>query len=317
MSNPSPDTRTAKRLILVTGLSGAGKSSALRALEDMGYEAIDNVPLSLISSLTQRAADDPENAMEGALAIGVDIRTRAFSTETLDTIVTALRERPEIDSLLIFLGCADEVLVRRFTETRRRHPMAADRPVQAGIDRERLLMDPIRDRADFYFDTSDLSGHQLRALMEKQFHLKGSGELAISVTSFSYRRGLPRDADLVFDVRFLTNPFYEPALRDFTGQHPDVAAHIAADPEFPVFFDRMREMVLGLLPNYQREGKSYLTIAFGCTGGRHRSVFMAEKLTQILKEGGWSVTMTHRDAGISHTKYSTDFSGEPAANPKG
>lgn len=313
MSASSPDTRAAKRLVLVSGLSGAGKSSALRALEDMGYEAIDNVPLSLISSLTQRAADDPENAMEGALAIGVDIRTRAFSVETLDAIVTGLRQRPEIDSHLVFLGCADETLVRRFTETRRRHPMAVDRPVQAGIDRERILMDPIRDRADFYFDTSDLSGHQLRALMEKQFHLEGIGELAISVTSFSYRRGLPRDADLVFDVRFLTNPFYETTLRDFTGQHPDVAAYVAADPEFPQFFDRLREMVLGLLPNYQREGKSYLTIAFGCTGGRHRSVFMAEKLTELLKESGWSVTMTHRDAGISRT----EFSGESGANPKG
>lgn len=317
MSDPSPDTRAAKRLILVTGLSGAGKSSTLRALEDMGYEAIDNVPLSLISSLTQRAADDPENTMEGALAIGVDIRTRAFSVETLDTIVTALRERSDIDSLLVFLGCADEVLVRRFTETRRRHPMAADRPIQAGIDRERLLMDPIRDRADFYFDTSDLSGHQLRALIEKQFHLEGSGELAVSVTSFSYRRGLPRDADLVFDVRFLTNPFYEPDLRDLTGQNSQVAAYIAADPEFPQFFDRMREMILGLLPNYQREGKSYLTIAFGCTGGRHRSVFTAEKLAHILKENGWNVTITHRDAGIPLTKNSTDFAGEPAADPKG
>ncbi len=316
MSNPAPDTRAAKRLILVTGLSGAGKSSALRALEDMGYEAIDNVPLSLIPSLTQRADDDPENAMEGALAIGVDIRTRAFSVETLDMIVTALRERPEIDSLLIFLGCSDEVLVRRFTETRRRHPMAADRPVQAGIDRERLLMDPIRDRADFYFDTSDMSGHDLRALMEKQFHLEDSGELAISVTSFSYRRGLPREADLVFDVRFLTNPFYEPALRNFTGQHPDVAAYITADSEFPLFFDRMREMVLGLLPNYRREGKSYLTIAFGCTGGRHRSVFVAEKLARILKESGWSVTIAHRDAGIPHTKDSGESSGEPGTNPR-
>lgn len=291
--------RPARRLILITGMSGAGRSSALRALEDMGYEAIDNVPLSLIPSLTQLSPDNPEDAMAGALAIGVDIRSRAFSADPLDAIVTDLRARPEIDMVLVFLGCSDEVLARRFTETRRRHPLATDRPIQDGIDLERAVMGPIRDRADFYYDTSELSGHELRSLLEKQFHLEDSGELAISIVSFSYRRGLPREADLVFDVRFLTNPFYVQELRDLTGQHPDIAAYISADPEFEVFFDRLSELVLGLLPNYRREGKSYLTIAFGCTGGRHRSVFLAEKMASLLNDTDWFVSIVHRDAGIA------------------
>ena len=302
------EPRPARRLVLVTGMSGAGRSSALRALEDMGYEAIDNVPLNLIPSLTQLSPENPEDAMAGALAVGVDIRSRAFSAEPLDAIVTDLRARPEIDMVLVFLGCSDEVLVRRFTETRRRHPLATDRPIQDGIDRERALMGPIRDRADFYYDTSDLSGHELRALLGKQFHLEGSGELAISVVSFSYRRGLPREADLVFDVRFLSNPFYVQELRDLTGRHPDIADHVSADPEFAGFFERVTELILGLLPNYRREGKSYLTIAFGCTGGRHRSVFLAEKLGGLLIEKGWFVTIIHRDAGGAGSKTITERS---------
>lgn len=286
------------RIVLVTGLSGAGRSSALKALEDLGYEAVDNVPFSLVPNLVQPAGDDPADEPMGAVAVGIDCRTRAFSAERFERLMATLRARDDLDATLIFLDAGDQVLNRRFTETRRRHPMAMDRPVQDGIDQERELLAPVRQFADVLVDTSDLTGHDLRRLIRKQFHLDAPDGIAITVTSFSFPRGLPRDADTVFDVRFLRNPHYVPELKPLTGRDAGVADYIRQDPEFEGFFQRMSELILSLLPGYGSEGKAYLTIAFGCTGGRHRSVFLAECLSSLLRDQGFGVTTVHRDADV-------------------
>lgn len=286
------------RIVLVTGLSGAGRSSALKALEDLGYEAVDNVPFSLVPNLVQPAGDDPADEPMGAVAVGIDCRTRAFSPERFERLMATLRARDDLDATLIFLDAGDQVLNRRFTETRRRHPMAMDRPVQDGIDQERALLAPVRQFADVLIDTSDLTGHDLRRLIRKQFDLATPHGITITVTSFSFPRGLPRDADTVFDVRFLRNPHYVPELKPLTGRDAGVADYIRQDPEFDGFFRRMSELVLSLLPSYGSEGKAYLTIAFGCTGGRHRSVFVAERLSSLLRDRGFGVTTVHRDADV-------------------
>lgn len=286
------------RVVLVTGLSGAGKTSALKALEDLGYEAVDNVPFALVPNLVQPASDDPADEPARAVAVGIDGRTRAFSAERFERLMAALRARDDLDPMLVFLDASDRVLNRRFTETRRRHPMAMDKPVQEGIDRERELLEPIRQFADVLLDTSDLTGHDLRRLIRKQFHLDAPDGIAITVASFSFPRGLPRDADNVFDVRFLRNPHYVPELRPLTGRDAGVADYIRQDPEFDAFFARVADLILSLLPSYNREGKAYLTIAFGCTGGRHRSVFLAECLSSLLRDRGFGVTTVHRDAEV-------------------
>lgn len=284
----------ANRVVLVTGLSGAGKSSALRALEDLGYEAVDNVPVSLVPNLIQ-PSDDAEEAVP-AVAIGIDCRTRAFSADRFSRLMAALRGREDLEATLVFLDAADRVLARRFTETRRRHPLATDRPVQDGIDRERELLAPIRRIADALIDTSELTGHDLRRLMRTQFHLGKPDSMAITVASFSYPRGLPREADMVFDVRFLRNPHYAADLRPLTGLDERVGAYVREDPAYDEFFSRISELILSLLPRYLQEGKAYLTIAFGCTGGKHRSVFVAESLSSLLRDKGFGVTTVHRDA---------------------
>lgn len=291
-------------MVLVTGLSGAGKSSALKALEDLGYEAVDNLPLSLLPNLTKPDTGDPSSPPR-PLAIGVDSRTRAFDATVFLDFAVRLRRSDDVAPTLLFLDASDRVLARRFTETRRRHPLAVDRPVQDGIDAERSLLRNIRDQADHLIETSELTGHDLRRLIDKQFRLDADSKLSVTVTSFSYRRGLPRDADLVMDVRFLANPYYEDHLREGTGSDPDVAAFIADDPVFSSFFDQFSRLVLSLLPRYQREGKSYLTIALGCTGGRHRSVFVAEKLEKLLQNKGFKTSLVHRDAAHNFTGSST------------
>ncbi|MEN3976512.1 RNase adapter RapZ [Emcibacter sp. SYSU 3D8] len=286
------------RIVLVTGLSGAGRSSALKALEDLGYEAVDNVPFSLVPNLVQPAGNDPADADIGAVAVGIDCRTRLFSAERLERLMATLRARDDLEATLIFLDASDRVLNSRFTETRRRHPMAMDQPVQEGIDQERAMLAPVRQFADVLVDTSDLSSHDLRRIIRKQFDLETPHGIAITVTSFSFPRGLPRDADTVLDVRFLRNPHYVPELRPLSGRDAGVADYIRQDAEFEGFFTRMSDLILGLLPSYAREGKAYLTIAFGCTGGRHRSVFIAECLSSLLRDKGFGVTTVHRDADV-------------------
>ena len=278
------------RLVLVTGMSGAGMSVALKALEDLGYEAVDNLRLSLVPALLEQA--DPRKR---PLALVIDSRTRDFSAHAVLEQVESLKAHDDLDVRLVFLDCGDEVLQRRFTETRRRHPLAIDRPVPDGIQRERTLLHPVKQQADVTIDTTQLSIHDLRRILAGNFEIDAQASLQVFVTSFSFRLGLPREADLVFDVRFLTNPHYDPELRPLTGLDPAVAARVEGDPDFPDFFRHLTDLLRPLLPRYNQEGKSYLTIAVGCTGGKHRSVFVAERLAAWLGELGLKVGLSHRE----------------------
>jgi len=284
-------TRSAARVVLVTGLSGAGRSTALKVLEDMGYEAVDNLPLSLLPRLVGGGAA----RREWPIAVGIDIRTRDFAVTGLLAELDRLIAVDGIEPTLLFLDCDDEALARRYTETRRRHPLAGDRPVMDGIRLERDRVSPLRARADVVVDTSVLKPQELKRLLTGHFGLSDRPSLGIFVTSFSFRQGLPREADLVFDVRFLDNPYYDPVLRPLTGLDAPVQEHIAKDPVFACFFDNLTRLIEPLLPRYDREGKAYLTIAIGCTGGRHRSVYVAERLGAWLADHGQSVTVAHRD----------------------
>ena len=278
----------AARVLLVTGMSGAGRSTALKSLEDIGYEAIDNLPLSLVPALIESAAADAP-----AIAVGVDARTRGFGIENLiDTLDLASR-RAGRELRILFVDCDDERLGRRYTETRRPHPLAGDRPVMDGIRLERQAVCALRDRADLVIDTSQLTASDLKRLLAGHFALDG-GRLRIFVGSFSYRAGIPREADLIFDVRFLDNPYYVPQLRPLTGLDPAVAAHIERDPGLQPFLDGLWQWLGPLLPRYENEGKSYLTIAVGCTGGRHRSVYVAERLAARIRADGWPAEVEHR-----------------------
>jgi UPF0042 nucleotide-binding protein len=286
------DGTAVDRIVLVTGMSGAGRSSALKILEDMGYEAVDNLPLSLLASILRGRA-----AGARPLAVGVDIRTRDFGVEPFIDELDRLSGDPALAVRTLFLDCADEVLVRRYAETRRRHPLDADRPVPDVIKLERRLLERLRERADLVVDTTDNTPWDLKGRLARTFALEDAPGMGVFVTSFSYRRGVPREADLVFDVRFLTNPHYDPRLQPLSGEDQRVAETIAADPDFPAFFERLTAMLELLLPRYAREGKSYLTIAVGCTGGRHRSVFVGARLARWLEDKGWTVYLLHRDIG--------------------
>ncbi|TQV76184.1 RNase adapter RapZ [Denitrobaculum tricleocarpae] len=289
-------------VILVTGLSGAGRSSALRILEDVGFEAIDNLPLNLLETMID------EGGAERKVAVGVDIRTRNFAVAPFLQQLDTLENRDDLDLKLLFLDCDAEVLSRRFTETRRRHPLSQDRPLHDGIMAERRLVFPLRKRADYVIDTSSLTLGALRQQMVGQLGLSEGSGMAIFVTSFSYRLGLPREADLVFDVRFLTNPHYVQDLRPLSGRDAAVVDYIATDSAFEPFFEQLTAMLRPLLPRYESEGKSYLTIAFGCTGGRHRSVALAEQLAAWLTDHWGKVSLVHRDIDRESQR-------ERAANP--
>jgi UPF0042 nucleotide-binding protein len=278
------------RLVLITGMSGAGRTIALKTLEDNGYEAVDNLPLKLLSRLLRPGALGNE-----ALAINIDIRTRDFTVDAFEAVLEPLAARDDLDTRVLFVDCDDEVLQRRYTETRRRHPLAADRPVIDGIRHERTLIGRLRERADVIVDTTELTAGDLRRVVAGNFAPEGAPALAVFVTSFSYGLGLPRDADLVFDVRFLANPHYDPQLQPLTGLDPAVGSYIAADPGFVPFLDALAAMLSPLMPRYVREGKSYLTIAVGCTGGRHRSVYVAERLAEILGTFDYRVKVRHRE----------------------
>jgi UPF0042 nucleotide-binding protein len=290
MKGVSADHRLNPALIaLVTGPAGAGRSTSINVLEDLGYEAIDNMPLSLVP----RLLDGP--ARPRPLALGIDTRNRDFSTEGLLELIESLAIRPNTDLTILYLDCRAEILSRRYSETRRRHPMAPAESPAAGIQRELELLAPIRDRADTLVDTSDMNVHQLREEIERWFAPAAGHSLALSLHSFSYKRGLPRGIDMVFDCRFLINPYWEPTLRALNGRDAKVAAHVAADPRFTPFFDRVLDLTRLLLPAFQDEGKSHLSIAFGCTGGQHRSVTLVETLAKALAEDGQQVSIRHRE----------------------
>lgn len=276
-----------RALVLVTGMSGAGRSTALSILEDLGYESIDNLPLDLLRPLIEGG--------RRSLALGIDIRTRGFAVAPLVEQLDRDLDGTDLRLTLLFVDCDDAVLARRYTETRRRHPLARGRPVTDGIAAERNLLSPLRARADLVIDTSALAPAELRRILAGHFTRRGADEMTVCVTSFAYRNGLPREADLVFDVRFLRNPHYQADLRPLTGRDQAVARFIAADPNLEPFFAKLTALLDGLLPAYRREGKTYLTIAVGCTGGRHRSVVMAERLAEWLTARGESVTLLHRD----------------------
>jgi RNase adaptor protein for sRNA GlmZ degradation len=282
---------TAKRMslpiLIVTGLSGAGKSTVLKALEDNGHEVVDNLPLSLLDGLIAGTTDRP-------LAMGIDSRTRAFDPRALAARVAALRDGGR-DVRLLYLDCADDVLIRRFSETRRRHPLSPDRPASDGIAAERDLLGPLSRTADLVIDTTQLSVTDLRARIAERFAGGFSPGLAVTIMSFGFSAGLPREADLVFDMRFLSNPHWNADLRPLTGEDDRVAAYVAADPLYAPTLDRITDLIASLLPGYAREGKAYLTIAIGCTGGRHRSVAVARALAGRLMTQAQPVALVHRD----------------------
>ncbi len=277
------------RVLLVTGMSGAGRSTALKTLEDIGYEAFDNLPLSLVPALIESIAPDAR-----AIAVGADLRTRGFATESMLEPLDAVVGRTGRELKVLFVDCDDEPLQRRYTETRRPHPLAGDRPVTDGIRLERRVVSALRDRADLVIDTSNLSAVDLKRLLTGHFAL-ATGGLRVFVTSFAYRHGIPRDADLIFDVRFLDNPHYVPQLRQLSGRDLAVATHIERDPDLAPFLVGLWRLLEPLLPRYEQEGKTYLTIAIGCTGGRHRSVYVAERLAAQLGAAGLRVELAHRD----------------------
>jgi UPF0042 nucleotide-binding protein len=295
------------RIVLVTGMAGAGRTTALRALEDAGFEAVDNPPIDLLGSLLKSGDETRRD-----LAIGIDCRAHAFDSQGLNRHLDRLLQEGGSHLRVLFLDCEEEILRRRFTETRRRHPLAQDRRVTDGIAEERILMAPLRERADLVIDTSQLAPGDLRRIVVGHFAETAGEQLTISVLSFAYRNGLPREADLVFDVRFLANPHYVDTLRPGTGKDPDVRAYVEADPNYQVLIDRLGAFLTPLLPSYRSEGKSYLTIAFGCTGGRHRSIVVAEAVARWLSEAGWPVLLHHRD-----TSEANDKDEPPAGAPSG
>ncbi|TAN63352.1 MAG: RNase adapter RapZ [Magnetospirillum sp.] len=275
---------------MITGMSGAGKTLALKALEDLGWEAVDNLPLSLVGGLVR-----PGDGVTRPLAIGVDIRTRDFGVEPVMSTIDRMIAESGLDVRLLFLDCSDDVLCRRFTETRRRHPLATDRPLVDGIRHERALVSPLLARADVVIDTTDQPPGEFKQMLAGHFGLDHDRGLVVFVTSFAYRNGLPRQADLVLDARFLANPHYVAELKTLTGKDPAVADYIAADPVFTDFMDSVKRLLEPLLPRFAAEGKSYLTIAVGCTGGRHRSVAIAERIASWIKDQGGRVELRHRE----------------------
>jgi UPF0042 nucleotide-binding protein len=279
-----------KELVIVTGISGAGKASALKTFEDLGFHCVDNLPLELLPDfavLVGKSAD-----VEKA-AIVVDVR----EGQTIDRLPEILkRVRKLLATRVVFLDCQDAVLVRRYSETRRPHPLGKSETVWRSIVEERQLLDPIRNVADTLIDTSNFNVHELRAHIQARFgHEDKTQQLLVSCLSFGFKNGVPLDADMVFDVRFLPNPHFVPEFRKLTGLDPRVAAYVRGFPQSKEFLKRVTDLMLYLLPHYVQEGKSYLTVAFGCTGGQHRSVMLAEEMCKRLKKAGYQVKAIHRD----------------------
>jgi UPF0042 nucleotide-binding protein len=282
-------------VVLVSGLSGAGKASILRALEDLGFEAVDNPPLHLIEGLVSAA----ESGAARKLAVGVDARSRGFDAEEVLATLARLRQNPGLRPELVYAWADAGMLLRRYTETRRRHPLAPNGRVIDGVTAEQALTAALHEAADLVIDTTDLPVPALRRLIEDRYGLDaGGGEeggVSISLLSFAFPAGLPREADMVFDARFLRNPHYVSALKSRTGLDPEVGGYVEADPDYPAFFAKLVDLLGLLLPRFVQEGKKYVTIAVGCTGGRHRSVYIVERLAFRLTETGWRVTTTHRE----------------------
>jgi len=276
-----------QRILLVTGLSGAGKSTVLKTLEDLGWETVDNLPLALLQPLL--ATPPPAGAERGRpLAVGLDCRTRGFDAERL---ARQAKSRPVE---MLYLDCAGEELERRYSKTRRRHPLAPDRPAIDGIAEERALTEPLKRWADHVIDTTDSDVPALQQQIRGRF-AGGDGGPTLTIMSFGFARGVPRNADIVLDMRFLKNPHWQEELRELTGLDAAVGAYVAGDEAYEDALARIEELLLTLLPRYRAEGKSYVSVAFGCTGGRHRSVHVAERVAARLRAAGFSPSLDHRD----------------------
>ncbi|AUH32466.1 RNase adapter RapZ [Paracoccus tegillarcae] len=279
----------AQRLVLVTGPSGAGRSTAINVLEDLGFEAIDNLPLSMIP----RLLDGPVRPVP--LALGLDVRNRDFSASNVIELIDALTRNPDFAPEILYLDCAPGTLVRRYNETRRRHPLSVDGAPLDGVTAEIDLLAPIRVRADVLLDTSDLSPHDLKEELARWFASDENTRLTVSVQSFSYKRGVPRGVDVIFDCRFLANPHWQPELRPLDGRDVAVRDHVMADARYAEFFERVRALIEFTLPAHLEEGKTHLAIGFGCTGGQHRSVTLVENMAEALANAGWRVSKRHRE----------------------
>jgi len=283
----APDAR---QLVILTGLSGSGKSTVLKTFEDLGFYCVDNLPVELIPAFSELHMQAGGVSQRAALLVD------AREGEQLERLPAMLRQlQHENPATLVFIEASEEALLRRFSETRRPHPLGHNRPVREGLRRERILMEPIRKLADVAIDTTKFNVHELRQFIMHRFQKTDRRPLMVSVVSFGYRYGLPPDADLVFDVRFLPNPHFIPSLRKFSGRDRRVARYIRSFSQTGEFLRRVEELLVYLIPHYMAEGKSYLTIAFGCTGGRHRSVMLAEVITRVLKRHKYASKTVHRD----------------------
>jgi UPF0042 nucleotide-binding protein len=281
-----------RELVILTGMSGSGKASALKALEDLGYYSVDNLPLELIPRFADLVAKSAEITHA---ALVVDVR-EGSRLDRFPSILSKVRK--VLPTRVVFLEASEDAIVRRFSETRRPHPLGRGETVSTSIKAERKRLDPVRNVADILLDTTRFNVHELRAHINAQFtrgDVKSERNLTISVTSFGFKNGVPADADLVFDVRFLPNPHFIPEFRKLTGKHPKVAKYVRQFPQTQEFLDKVTEMLTFLLPHYIHEGKSYLTIGIGCTGGQHRSVMIAEELKKRLGEAGYRAKAGHRD----------------------
>ncbi|MCW1382455.1 RNase adapter RapZ [Novosphingobium sp. KCTC 2891] len=284
-----------QRILLVTGVLGAGKTTALRTFEDMGWEAIDNFPIRLLDRLLETEPGSARLEAGAPLAIGFDTRTRGFDPLTTIERVNKLAGRPDLAISTLFLDCGGAELERRFNETRRRHPMSADKPAVAGISAERELLDPLRRWADVVISTTHFTTNDLQQAIRAQFGDEAPGRATLTVSSFGFSRGMPPLADLVFDMRFLANPHWVDELRPLTGRDAPVGEYIRQDPAFEEAFVRIRDLLLLVLPRFEAQGKAYVNVAFGCTGGKHRSVYMAEQIASALRGAGFSPTLLHRN----------------------
>jgi UPF0042 nucleotide-binding protein len=288
-----------RKIVLVTGLSGAGKASIMGAFEDLGFAAIDNPPLTLVHDLVAKT--------ERPLAIGVDCRTHGFDETVILAALEILRANPGLSPELVFALADDEVLLRRYTETRRRHPLAPQGSVAAGIAAEQALTATLRAAADLVIDTSELPLSGLRQIVERRFGLDqardGQSGMAIALISFAYPAGLPRQADLVFDARFLRNPHYDLTLRPLTGLDKRVSAYVMADPDYAAFYNHVWQLLQLVLPRFVKEGKKYTSIAIGCTGGKHRSVHLIEALSRDLAKAGCRPHVSHRELARTEPQF--------------
>jgi RNase adapter protein RapZ len=291
-AKPSPvrNLDEVRELVIITGLSGSGKLSALKAFEDLGYYAVDNMPIELVPRFAELIA---ESAATTRAALVVDVR-EGLGLERFPSILKQIRKT--LATTVIYLEASEAALLRRFSETRRPHPLGRGDRVAGAIKSERKVLDPIRNVADIIIDTSNFNVHELRTHVQDKFVSGGTGkDLLISSLSFGYKNGIPLEADLIFDVRFLPNPHFIPEFRPLTGKHPKLIAYLRKFPQTREFLDQVTSMLLFLLPHYIHEGKSYLTVAFGCTGGQHRSVMIAEEISRRLGKEGYRVKTAHRD----------------------